>query len=99
MNQWASFCLSLAFPPFFIPFQTVTSDNETLRKRVESVVEMALTTVSSLSEMYSGSATSAVNDIAIKPVGNALGAGASEDDPTLTKDSEETEEMSEEAEA
>jgi len=46
---------------------TVTSANETLRKRVESVVDMALTTVSSLSEMYSGSPSSATNGVIIKP--------------------------------
>ena len=53
---------------FFFPFQTVTSANETLRKRVESVVDMALVTVSTLSEMYSGGRSSAVNDIVAKPV-------------------------------
>ena len=40
----------------------MTSANETLRKRVESVVDMALTTVSSLSEMYSGSVLTVTND-------------------------------------
>jgi len=47
---------------------TVSSANETLRKRVESVVDMALTTVSSLSEMFSGGASSAANDAVIKSV-------------------------------
>ena len=59
------------------PFQTVTSANETLRKRVESVVDMALTTVSSLSEMYSGSA-SAANDVVTKPTEKTPDASMSE---------------------
>jgi len=62
---------------FSFPFQTVTSTNETLRKRVESVVDMALTTVSSLSEMYSGSA-SAANDAMTKPAEKMPDAGVSE---------------------
>jgi len=59
---------------------TVSSANETLRKRVESVVDMALTTVSSLSEMYSGSASSAA--IVIKSVGGVTDTDAPEVDST-----------------
>ena len=83
--------ISLLQFTFLFPFQTVTSANETLRKRVESVVDMALTTVSSLSEMYSGSTSSAVNDVAIKPVEKIVDLDAPEVNPT-TKEGENTEE-------
>ena len=43
---------------------------------------MALTTVSSLSEMYSGSASSAANDIVIKSVGGVTDTDAPEVDST-----------------
>ena len=68
-----SFAYRLSFP-----FQTVTGANETLRKRVESVVDMALTTVSTLSEMYSGSRPSAVNGVVAKPVEKTPDAGSPE---------------------
>ena len=95
-------CLPPVFPslhstPFFSPFQTVTSANETLRKRVESVVDMALTTVSSLSEMYSGSTSSAVNDAAIKPVEKTPDPDVSDVNPT-TAEGEDTMEEPKEAE-
>lgn len=61
--------------PFFL-FQTVTSANETLRKRVESVVDMALITVSTLSEMYSGNASSVETDIMVNPAEKAPDTGA-----------------------
>jgi len=77
--------ISLLLFTFLFPFQTVTSANETLRKRVESVVDMALTTVSSLSEMYSGSMSSAVNDFVIKPVEKIVDADVPEVNPTTTE--------------
>lgn len=70
---------------FFVLSQAVTSANETLRRRVESVVDMALTTVSSLSEMYSGNASSAVNDVVIKPVERTPDADIPEVNPTTTE--------------
>ena len=74
------FCLSPG-----ISSKTVTSANESLRKRVESVVDMALTTVSSLAEMYSGSAPSITNDAITKAVEKTPGANAPEVDPTAVE--------------
>ena len=82
----------------YFHFQTVTSANETLRKRVESVVDMALTTVSSLSELYSGGMSSVANDVVIKPVEKASDINASEVNPT-TKEGEDVTDESEEVEA
>lgn len=59
---------------------------------------MALTTVSSLSEMYSGSAPTATNDVVMKSIEKALDAGGSGVDPTMTKGGEGTRERSEEVE-
>lgn len=83
---------------FLFSFQTITSANETLRKRVESVVDMALTTVSSLSELYSGSAPPAVNDVVIKPKEKMSDTDAPETDPTTTKGGEDVMEESNEVE-
>jgi len=75
---------------------TVSSANETLRKRVESVVDMALTTVSSLSEMYSGGTSSALNDVVIKPVERTLDTNFPEVSQT-TEEGEDVMEGSKEA--
>jgi len=77
---------------------TVTSANETLRKRVEIVVDMALTTVSSLSEMYSGGTSSVTNDAVIKPTEKGSTTDAPETGPTQTE-AEDSAEMSKEVEA
>jgi len=74
---------------------TVTSANETLRKRVESVVDMALTTVSSLSEMYSGSTSSAVNDVVIKPLEKTPDPDVPEVNPTAAEGEDAMEESKE----
>ena len=60
---------------------------------------MALTTVSSLSEMYSGGTSSIVNDVAIKAAEKAPDTGVLEADPTTTKEGEEATEETEEVEA
>jgi cleavage and polyadenylation specificity factor subunit 3 len=75
----------------------VTSANETLRKRVESVIDMALTTVSSLSEMYSGGAPSITNDAVIRPAEKAPNKDAP--DANMAMEGEDTGEMSEGEEA
>ena len=80
-----------SYLPLSVPFQTVTSANETLRKRVESVVDMALTTVSSLSEMYSGSMSSAAGDVIIKPVAKITDTEVPEANPTTTVGESSTE--------
>lgn len=59
---------------------------------------MALTTVSSLSEMYSGSTSSAVNGAVVKPVDKVSDADVPEVNPTATEGEGATEE-SEEVEA
>lgn len=74
---------------------TVTSANETLRKRVESVVDMALTTVSSLSEMYSGGTSSAVNDVVIKIAEKTPDPDVPEVNPATTEGEDTTEESKE----
>ena len=58
---------------------------------------MALTTVSSLSEMYSGSTSSAVNDAVIKPVEKTPDPDVPEVNPT-TAEGEDTMEESKETE-
>ncbi|KAF9793222.1 beta-lactamase-like protein [Thelephora terrestris] len=77
---------------------TVTSANETLRKRVEIVVDMALTTVSSLSEMYSGGTSSVTNDAVIKSTEKGSTTDAPETGPTQPE-AEDSAEMSKEVEA
>lgn len=57
---------------------------------------MALTTVSSLSEMYSGSVSSATNDAVIKPAGKTLNTDVSE--VNLTKEGEDSGETSKDVE-
>jgi len=73
----------------------VSSANETLRKRVESVVDMALTTVSSLSEMYSGNTTSVANGGVIRPVEKTPETGAHEVSPAATEGEDAAEESNE----
>jgi hypothetical protein len=59
---------------------------------------MALTTVSSLSEMYSGNVSSVANDAVTKPAEKIADADAPEDHPTATE-GENTAEGSKEVEA
>ena len=59
---------------------------------------MALTTVSSLSEMYSGNAPPATNDAVITSTEKAPGADVPEVDPTSTMESEDTAEKSKDGE-
>lgn len=58
---------------------------------------MALTTVSSLSEMYSGSVSSATNDAIIKPAENTQNTDVPQ--VSLTKEGDNTGENSKEIEA
>lgn len=58
---------------------------------------MALTTVCSLSEMYSGSVSSATNDAATKPVGKVPNTDALE--ANQMEESEDVGEMSRDVEA
>jgi len=59
---------------------------------------MALTTVSSLSELYSGSAPPAANDVVVKPTEKMPDTDAPEVDPTTTKEGEDVMEESNEVE-
>ena len=56
---------------------------------------MALTTVSSLSEMYSGGVSSVVNDVVIKPVEKIADTDAPEVNPTTTEGENATEDPEE----
>lgn len=59
---------------------------------------MALTTVSSLSEMYSGSVSSTTNDAVITSTEKAPDADVPEVDPASTKEGEDTAEKSKDGE-
>lgn len=70
----------------------MTSSNETLRKRVESVLEMAVSTVSSLTESYaSGVSSLTEEDIYVKekPAQMELGPVNEEIEPDVTRNSDE----------
>ncbi|KAF8069967.1 beta-lactamase-like protein [Lyophyllum atratum] len=71
----------------------VSSSNETLRKRVEAVLDMAVTTVSSLSESFTSKAPIEEEDVTMKEIDVQMGSDKSMNDGEdkalkVSKDSE-----------